>query len=251
MQSRETWKLFSTYYDSYIKDFSADLSLYQQACTPQDRVVEVGCGSGRVLKFLLEMGHPLTGVDISEEMLQRSRQRLDDYLRQGKLKLVNHDFAAGPIEGSFTLALVTYYTFNYVLDYPDKFLSNLYAALVPQGRIILDLFFPKTRRNPDIDGIWVKESIIHDGKPLMVMEKRTWLAKKQLEERVQVFDDGGSQHEVVTHRRYFTPQSIKELLATAGFANPEFGCGYAGVWRDEIPDADLHTNFVVRASRQS
>lgn len=250
MNARETWKQFSAYYDSYVRGFTADLSLYQHACAAHERILEVGCGSGRVLQHLLGMGHPVTGVDISEEMLQRARIRLEPYLTKGLLKLLNHDFQTGPLQGSFTLGLVTYFTFNYVLDRPEQFLKHLYQTIFVHGTIMFDLMYPKTRRSPDIDGQWIKDSLLHEGKSIMVMEKRTWLAKKGIEERVQVFDDGqANPHEVVTHRRYYSPGQMAELLLSAGFKDIEFCRGYDGLWVDQLDDSNLAANFVVQAHR--
>lgn len=248
MHARETWKRFSSYYDSYIKNFSADLGLYQKICSSHDRIMEIGCGSGRVLKHLLDTGHPVTGVDISDEMLERSRVKLEHYIHNGLLKLVNHDFAIEPLIGSYTMILVTYFTFNYVLNHPEHFLKNIHESIFPHGSIILDLFYPKTRRSPDIDGQWIRDSLEHEGKTLMVMEKRTWLAKKELEERVQIFDDGDKHEEIITHRRYYSPAHIHKLLEQAGFSNIEFCQNYEEFWQDELPESIQVSNFLVRAS---
>ena len=247
MDARETWKHFSPYYDSYIKDFSADLALYLKACSSHDRIVEIGCGSGRILKCLLDAGHPVTGVDISVEMLARAQTKLEGYIHKGLLTLINHDFTNAPLKGAFSLELVSYFTFNYVLDHPDRFLKNLFDSIFPHGTILIDLFYPKTRRSPDLDGQWIKDSLFHEGKTIMVMEKRTWLAKKELEERVQIFDDGGNHEEVVTHRRYYSPSRIQGLLEQAGFSAIEFCQDYDDVWRDELADLNQLSNFMVRA----
>ncbi len=60
MSSQETYQRFAQYYDLYIGDFSADLPLYRFPCTPGLRILEIGCGTGRVLRVLLEKGCHVT-----------------------------------------------------------------------------------------------------------------------------------------------------------------------------------------------
>ena len=70
MSSQETYKRFVQYYDLYVEDFNADLPLYMDLCDPEHNILEIGCGSGRVLRALLEEGCRVTGIDISDDMLR-------------------------------------------------------------------------------------------------------------------------------------------------------------------------------------
>jgi len=249
MPARETWKRFSSYYDSYTKDFSADLALYGHAATSKDHILEVGCGSGRILKYLLDSGHVVTGVDISDEMLAVARQKLAAYLQKGTLKLLNHDFDQGTLGGNYTLGLVTYFTFNYILDHPERFLRNLAGSLFAHHSLLIDLFYPKTLQSPDIDGQWMKDSLQHNGETIPYSEKRSWNAKKDIEERVQVFEEAGQKHEIVAKRRYYAPKNIAEMLAKAGYRDIAFCKGYDGHWQDSLSENNLGGNFVARATR--
>lgn len=249
MPARETWNRFSNYYDSYTRGFSADLALYGHAATRNDRILEVGCGTGRILKHLLDMGHPVTGVDISEEMLATARTKLETYLSRGVLKLVNHDFDLGPLAGSHTLGLVTYFTFNYVLERPERFLDNLSASLFVHHTLMIDLFYPKTLHSPDLDGQWTKDSMQHNGKTVPYMEKRSFNPKKGIEERIQVFEEDGRKQEIKALRRYYSPKQIKALLSAAGYGDIAVCKGYDGLWVDDIPESGIGSNFVVRAKR--
>lgn len=56
MSSQETYQRFAQYYDLYVGDFNADLPLYRSLCAPEHRVLEIGCGTGRVLRAVLEAG---------------------------------------------------------------------------------------------------------------------------------------------------------------------------------------------------
>lgn len=55
-------------------DFAKVLSL--------NRIMDVGCGPGRDVETILQKGHKVVGIDLSKEMLQLARQRLDAFLQQ-------------------------------------------------------------------------------------------------------------------------------------------------------------------------
>jgi SAM-dependent methyltransferase len=46
-----------------------EAALVHAAIGPQDDILELGCGPGRVTRPLVALGHPVTGVDNSREML--------------------------------------------------------------------------------------------------------------------------------------------------------------------------------------
>ena len=65
MNANETYQKFAEYYDAYAGAFEKDLAVYKSFCHPDERILEVGCGTGRVLQSFLKDGFRLTGVDIS------------------------------------------------------------------------------------------------------------------------------------------------------------------------------------------
>src|SRR5437588_5852090 len=67
------------------------------------RVLDVGCGSGRIGEFALEAGAShYVGVDFSEPMIELARQRLGRFSRA---KLIVGDFLETPLEGRFQVIL--------------------------------------------------------------------------------------------------------------------------------------------------
>lgn len=86
MSSRETYRRFAQFYDTYVGDFEADLKLC--LCDGHRRILEIGCGTGRVLAALLGAGHDIVGVDISPDMLSVAEQKLASYRDDGRLRLL-------------------------------------------------------------------------------------------------------------------------------------------------------------------
>ena len=110
MYATTTYRKFAQFYDAYVQDFADDLELYTSLCTPGDRILEIGCGTGRVLKHFLERGYAITGVDISDDMLAVARKKLHGFVETGQLQLLNYDFNHAPLSSQYETILVTFYT---------------------------------------------------------------------------------------------------------------------------------------------
>jgi len=77
IESNDSYKVFSLFYDSYIGDwFSDDFQFYRFFCKPEQKIMEIGCGTGRILAFFLKHNYQLTGVDISDEMINIANDKL-------------------------------------------------------------------------------------------------------------------------------------------------------------------------------
>ncbi len=227
LNSQDSYTKFARYYDLYVGHFAADLPLYRSFCTPEAKVLEVGCGTGRVLRALLETGALVTGVDISREMLAVARAKLANYLETGQLRLLNHDFRIQPLDGTFDLVLVTFYTFNYLLteDEQDRFLTNIHNSLAPQGMLLMDLFFPQPLARPESADQWSESVMAGNGGNVVLRQKRRMVGS--VEERVQMYRESGTCDEIVTNRRYVTKQEAGVLLTRAGFSDVRVADGYA------------------------
>src|SRR3989344_3868210 len=53
---------------------------------PGERVIEIGCGTGLILREVLKITRPIYGADISSEMLQRAK---DSVLKDKKVSIVS------------------------------------------------------------------------------------------------------------------------------------------------------------------
>lgn len=73
--SKDAYATIAELYDLEHDAFTEDLEFYHRIVVAGP-VLEIGCGTGRVLESLLESGLEVWGVDPSEAMLDRARVRL-------------------------------------------------------------------------------------------------------------------------------------------------------------------------------
>ncbi|MEB3358316.1 MAG: class I SAM-dependent methyltransferase [Synechococcales bacterium] len=113
--------------------------------TPGTRFFEPGVGTGRIALPLLERGYAYTGVDISEPMMEKLRQKAQDV--PGQLTLVNADVTALTFaDGLFDVAIVAH-ILHLVPDWRAA-LGEIHRVLKPGG-MVLYLHHPATRTTSD------------------------------------------------------------------------------------------------------
>jgi SAM-dependent methyltransferase len=98
------------------------------------RVLDVGCGSGRIGEFVLDAGTShYVGVDFSEPMIEMSRARLTPRFGD-KIELLVADFLAAPLEGPFEVILAVG-LFDYLPD-PHRFARKMFDLTAPGGCVV-------------------------------------------------------------------------------------------------------------------
>jgi SAM-dependent methyltransferase len=113
-------------------------------------VLDLGCGTGRLMLPLLRDGHVVVGVDRARPMLTRAAARvarLRAELRQRAL-LIRGDLRALPFtKGRFSFAVAAFHTIQHCESDAEllQFFRGAAAALAPGGWLAFDTFAP-TRR---------------------------------------------------------------------------------------------------------
>jgi trans-aconitate 2-methyltransferase len=100
-----------------------------------ERVLDAGCGSGRVTEMLLERlpRGAVVALDASAAMLDEARRRLAGHA--GRVEFVQADLARPlPVDPPADAILSTA-TFHWVLDH-DALFRNLAAVIRPGGRLV-------------------------------------------------------------------------------------------------------------------
>lgn len=147
MSGAHPFDAFVRYYDADYGTFTDDLFFYQElARRTGGTILELMCGSGRLLQPLLAAGHTVVGIDISPALLNLAREKLNQ-LNATQTTLVMGDVRDALPQGPFALAIVAINSFMHVESTADQLqvLHNIYEVLQPGGLLVLDLFNPDPR----------------------------------------------------------------------------------------------------------
>lgn len=138
----------SQYWDSVAKNkiftHPIDTSLLLKFVTKEDRIVDYGCGYGRIVKELTEKKFTdVTGFDTSNELIERG-------CRDGVVKLFHfNDIDTLPIDNNsvdcfLLFAVLTCIPFNLA---QIKLINTLYSKLKPNGIIYISDYYLQDDRS--------------------------------------------------------------------------------------------------------
>jgi SAM-dependent methyltransferase len=142
--SEDVYDLLAPYYDLGTGGFDEDIAVYlgfaRRTAAP---VLELGCGTGRLLLPLARAGLSVAGLDRSAAMLGYAQRRL---CREGAVeaRLVQGEMCCPPLDGRFGLVFVALDGFLHLTS-RDQQLQALRSArrlLSRAGLLLLDLPAP-------------------------------------------------------------------------------------------------------------
>ena len=125
-------------YDLLVRIGSDDHFYVQFAKEHGGKVLDLACGSGRLIPALLEEGLEVTGLDLSAPMLERAKARLGP--EASKVKLVEGDMRSFSFQEPFDTIIIPYCSFMYMHSDEDRLatLRNCYKHLKSGGYLVFD-----------------------------------------------------------------------------------------------------------------
>jgi ubiquinone/menaquinone biosynthesis C-methylase UbiE len=135
-------------YDTLSSAYDEDLAWYRElAATYGERVLELACGSGRILLPLARAGCRVIGLDVSRHMLALAEAKVAAAgpAMAARVRLVQGQMQEFALDEPFDLAIVGARSFAYLIARADqqRALAAVARHLRPGGALALDL------RNPD------------------------------------------------------------------------------------------------------
>ena len=96
------------------------------------RVLEIGCGTGRITEFLGDDFQEVCGVDISEVMVEKAKKRL---VAKNNIKIYATDGMNYPFENAFFDVVFSFIVFQHMPDHSTvkKNLQEIARVLKPGG----------------------------------------------------------------------------------------------------------------------
>lgn len=217
------------FYDSENADKSDDLEMYSRLAADTDgEILDVGCGTGRVLLHLARSGRRVHGIDNDCAMLDRLDKKLAQLPQlRDYISYLRGDILERRMDQSFSLILLTY---NALMHFHEQetqivLLKKLRACLDDGGRLVIDL----PNAGPafaaeDSDALTFERSFLdRDTGHLVMLQSLNYLDRAQQMLTVEwIYDEidgsGGVKRLIAPHKlRYFFLPELQLLLERAGF----------------------------------
>jgi SAM-dependent methyltransferase len=166
-----TPELASLYDAVYADADDVGFWLAMAATASDGPLLELGCGTGRVLLPLARAGHEVTGLDLATHMLARCRAKLQaesPEVRE-RVTVVEADMASFDLGRRFAQICCSCGTFHHLSTEEGQLacLERCRHHLLPHGTLVLDLF------NPDPEAASVSADEQADGSASTQVVDRT------------------------------------------------------------------------------
>jgi len=208
------------------------------------KILDIGCGTGRHAIELTRRGYAVTGVDLSENQINRARDKaqeaglsIDFQIRDARRLAFDGEFdlAIMLCEGGFSLMETDEMNFD--------ILASAAKSLNDKGKLIfttLNGLFPLFHSVKEF-----YEAAAQDGQAKC--ERCSFDLMTFRDHNTVVFeDDSGTQKELKCNERYYVPSEITWLLKSLGFQTIEiFGAKLGAYSRNDALTTDDFEMLVV------
>ncbi len=237
------YDLIAPFYDIEHAHFDEDLNLYTNfAELCGSPLLELACGSGRLLVPLARQGYELTGVDSSASMLKLAQKALEQAGVAAQCKLAQENMCRLSLGQKFRLAFIALGSFGHVCTRQEQrqTLAAVRDHLTTGGRFILDISNADVRYMEHLSGqmlhqgTWQREDgalLSHFVSPASSLTKHLLELTHFYEEHWQ--GEAVRRTVITTHLYLFERNEIELLLEEAGF-------GIADVYGDYELDPFEH-----------
>jgi SAM-dependent methyltransferase len=230
--SKNPFDALAAYYDWEHADYDVDVPLYQDfARRSGGPILELACGSGRLMAPLLELGERVVGIDSSAPMLERARQSLGRAGLMSRASLHQADVRDFDLRERFNLAIFGLDSFGLLRSTSDQLaaLRAIRRHLEPEGLLVIDVSNGNGRGAEPIDELVLQYDGHHPatGRPLSKWTARSTDHGEQVDHYTYFYDEVGD--DSVVRRsvvrldlRYFGRFELELLLRQAGLVPEAF-----------------------------
>jgi len=242
------------YADAVLYDFEyrrrrADVNHYRRLAKElggDGPIVELGCGTGRLMIPLLRDGHRLIGLDRSQSMLRRAAEK--SARRSRRPLLLRADMRRFGLGVRVPLVLAAFNTFQHLYTWEDFLgcLTSVRECLAPGGKLAFDVLSPDlTWLVRDPRKRWARTLFTHPetGEKLEYTTNHSYDPSRQIAYvRIYYRHVDGDRTRVVrlAHRQFF-PEELLALLHAAGYRVERRWGGF----NEEVFDGGSDTQVVV------
>ena len=212
------------------------------------RILDIGCGTGRHSIELSKREYTVTGIDLSESLLKRAKEKASEQNLQ--IDFEKHDARKLPFLNEFDLVIMLCEGAFPLMETDEmnfQILRNAANALKPKGKLIfttLNGLFPLFHSVKEFFASATKEgNAIYSNNSFDLMTFRD-------HNTTHVEDDFGNKKELECNERYYVPSEITWLLKTLNFKTVDiFGAKLGAFSRnDKLTTEDFE--MLVIAEKQ-
>jgi SAM-dependent methyltransferase len=231
MNTVNTYENTAMLYDYDNRDnLTADIEFYKEyAKKTGSNVLELGCGTGRVALTLAEVGINVTGVDLSDSMLEMFNEKLSTTNKElaDKITLVKGNMADFKLNKNFGLIIAPFRAFQALTEDGDikGSINCITEHLTEDGLFIINVFRPYKV----LDESWCYEETIQweriDEKSGSKIVKKHWGDKIDTENQIiyphygfEITDSDGKFQRIEDHLKlkYYYADQLKDYLKMGG-----------------------------------
>jgi len=196
------------------------------------RILDIGCGTGRHSIELTKRGYTITGIDLSDSMLARAREKAE---KQGlKIDFLKHDARNLPFSNEFGLVIMLCEGAFPLMETDEmnyEILRNATKSLTEHGKFIfttLNGLFPLYH---SVEEFCASAS----GEGNATYRSNTFDLMTFRDHNItEVEDDDGNKRKLECNERYYVPSEISWLLKTLGYIKIEiFGAKLGAFSRND------------------
>ena len=195
------------------------------AATPGARVLDLGCGTGRLALGLAAAGHTVTGVDPARASLETARAK------PGAENVTWIEGSSSVVRGrTFEAAVMTSHVAQFFVDDDDwaGVLEDLHEVLVPGGTLTFDARDPSARKWEDWNPVASRRrTTLPNGTVVTAWTEVTDVRDGRVSfTHTYQFPDGDELHSTAT-LRFRTEEELRGSLVAAGFSVDAIFGGWA------------------------
>ncbi|MBL8046027.1 MAG: class I SAM-dependent methyltransferase [Anaerolineales bacterium] len=251
------YSLLSRYYDLENAEFTEDLEFWIELAEEHGGpVLELGCGTGRVLLQIARRGLAITGVDNSPEMLARLEEKLRATSALGKggwpaaPTLINADIQSFSHNTQYAIALLPFNTFMHLLTLEAQVaaLTNIRKHLAAGAPLVLDVVNPVQAYAAEEQGLTLERSFADGERTVQQFSQMRLERAAQLAHITWLYDSVGPGGDVQRLTvpltlRYTFPAEMRLLLEKCGLTLTHLWGDY-----DRAPFSDDAPRMIVMAT---
>ncbi|WP_025724613.1 class I SAM-dependent DNA methyltransferase [Acholeplasma granularum] len=155
---------FSRFYDAFQEDvdYKSLLEPIIPYLNKNEILLDAGCGSGHILKYLSSLGYKVLGIDNDEKMLSLAQEKIEENSLDASV--FYHDLR-NPMNHKFSQIICLLDVFHYFKGV-KRLVKNLYTSLDKGGILILDLYTHPVNENEadtflNLNYMWQTKTVNH------------------------------------------------------------------------------------------